>query len=216
MRVGDFEMVICGGEPETRDGYVTIRHGGVYRIRLSSLCDRDADVTLSVDGKLVGAFRLAARATIELERPPNASGRFTFYRSDSSEFNDVGGGRVSRDDRGLVVASVRVGKCPDRPVVLAPSAATSRSQPMHARSRGPGGQNVNATSELSYDGAVAGVTGLSGHSSQKFIEVPDLQYDENYPETRLTLRLRCADEPQELVSSGRSAVLANPVPPPVE
>ncbi len=206
MRVGDFSMVIIGGV--AADDYVHMAHNTQYMIRLCSHSQRDCDVTLLIDGKRVDSFRLYAGEQFTLERPTNDSGRFTFYRAGSSEAAKAGDAGVDVESRGLITAIFKVGKATRPCVKMVPTSAPFESRCLSFNSpHGAGGQQVNCS---------AGVTGLSGHSDQRFVVVPDLDYDPAVPETMINLRLVCqADAHQADARELKPQLIANRVPPPV-
>ena len=84
MRVKDFELKIKS-KFEDRKGYVKMYHGEVYEIELRSRVGRRSDVTVSIDGKDVGTWRLEPWATITVARGVKDRGKFTFFQKGSQE-----------------------------------------------------------------------------------------------------------------------------------
>jgi hypothetical protein len=79
LQSAGFELCIPQGH-HLSSGHIRLEHQVFYTIRLSNHHNRRCDVRLSIDGKEVGNWRIPANSTIELERPVNDTGRFTFYR----------------------------------------------------------------------------------------------------------------------------------------
>lgn len=224
MRVGNFGLQVLGGQ-EVDSGHVRIPHGTQYQIQLSNYeHGRRCDATVTVDGKEIGAFRLNAHETITLERGTEETGKFTFFETGSAEEKAAGGADVKTDDRGLLQ------------VVYRPEKAYRPAPPKYSTTtRGPGGQSVGGWSAdtggagetllrcipqnsvqpqgLHEFGETtkSGITGLTGHSNQKFHEVPNLDYADGEDVT-ISLRLvaGAAVRPLKAVKPR-----SNPVPKPV-
>lgn len=225
MRVANFSATIPEGR-EKDSAHVVIPHGTKYTLRLQNHHNsRRTDAAVTIDGKPMGVFRLdAGRGSITLERPAHDEGRFTFYAANTEEYAAAAGGAVAADDRGLVRVVFRPEKAPAARVgnvTLPPDAFDRQGSnvypaggeqktsggivlPLACRAKsfgGPRGQSVTA-----------GVTGLSGHSRQKFTDVEALDYDPG-EEVTITLRLvAAADGPRPLTAA---VPRSNPVPAPV-
>lgn len=237
MRVGDFSVVILGGR-ERESGYVHLLDGQAYKIRLANHTNRRCDVELTIDGKSLGSFRVEAYGRLDLERPPDDDGCFTFYRADGEAGQQVGAGQIDKGDQGLVQARFKVEKPQFQGV---PSYQGSQlvpaAHPQRVKHSGACGQSatksfdapVSLSCERPADGNLAlcsagpqrqnqnlaaGVTGLSGHSGQRFTPVDPLVYDDE--ETLISLRLVAEDGPRPLRAHDPSGptVRANQVPPP--
>lgn len=208
MRVGNFSLYIPEGR-ERSSGHVEMAHGTQYHLKLDNHDHRQCDAEVTIDGKCVGTFRIAGHSGINLETVPGDGGRFTFYATDTQEFLAAAGGDVSKDLRGLVQVTFK----PEKVVW---------------RHRGPGdhfikgggpslqGQAFNCSNLKARDCAVptsAGITGMSGHSDQRFHQVPDLVHDQG-AEVTISVRLVSGAGlgPRPLVAQRQS----NPVPAPVE
>lgn len=203
MRVGNFTAFIPEGK-ETTSGHVALKNGQKYTIKVVNHNPVEADAEITIDGKAVGCFRIAPHRDIQLERNPNDRGCFTFYKLDSTEGQQVNLAQISANDLGLVQVVCKPGK--QKPQVL----------------RSVGGQHTNTTrSRGGYCGQSlggelrtmnAGGTGLSGHSTQNFVEVGPIDYDLEGI-TTISLRLVQEDnQPREMVGNNSKS---NPIPSPV-
>ncbi len=209
MRIGDATLRVPQGR-ELDNGQVVLTHGTQYTVVMyNDDRHRRADVALSIDGKPVGSFRVDTRMQVSIEHPADDCGRFTFYRIGSAEADAVGSGAIATHERGLVQATFRFERATvvvHRLAAVEPIQATSsdlHAAPRSSHSRavkGPGGQTAERMA--------AGVTGLSGHSDQRFVEVGDLTTDPALDVT-ITLRLVAEEGPRPLWPTPRS----NPIPP---
>lgn len=230
MRVANFSLLIPEGR-ERDCGHVEMAHGAVYRLRL---CNHNhslrCDAVIMVDGKDMGTYRIERHGEITLERSYYDSGRFTFFKTDSEEGQAAGAGGVGRDDRGLIQVifkpekkAVRPEKKAVRPVrqwrpwCLFDNIWRSPDIHPHLCSVSPKGLDETTARDLygmegdREERTSAGVTGLTGHSSQGFYTVADLDYDPDGVVT-INVRLVCIAAVRPLVAVPRS----NPVPAPVE
>lgn len=232
MRVGNFAVIVPEGR-EKDSGHVQIPHNTKFRVQLKNHWhNRRCDAVVTMDGKVMGTFRVDNHGSITLERPSHDEGCFTFYRADTPEYEKASGGEVSEDLRGLVQVVFKPEKA--QQVQMIPR---TRSIPEDAW-KGQGSQTLSVPQNCSappvtrstqtkglereektsggivlpMSATKAGVTGLSGHSSQRFIEVAELDYDRT-EEVTVSLRLVAWDDgPRPLTSA---APKANPVPAPV-
>ncbi len=78
MNLGNYSVGIPEGV-EHANGYVELRHGQTYSIRLSNNDSRRCDTLLSIDGLPMGVFRLRAGFAGIIERPVEDAGKFTFF-----------------------------------------------------------------------------------------------------------------------------------------
>lgn len=234
MRVGNFTVVVPQGR-EKDSGHVLIPHNTKYTIRLSNHWhDRRCDATVTIDGKDMGTFRLDNYGQITLERPVHDEGCFTFYKADTAEYAKASGGEVSPDLRGLVQVVFKPEKKQFAHLVprsvgvpkgawdkqggalygmpMNCSAPPTKSVPLEREEKTCGGILTTRSATGAGGQAQAGVTGLSGHSGQKFLEVAELEYD---PAEEVTVSLRLAawdDGPRPLTNA---VPKSNPVPAPV-
>lgn len=210
MHLKDYSVVISEGV-ETSEGYVKMSHGSQYVIRVRNRKGSRCNAAVMVDGKEIGTFRLNGYGHLELERPPDDTGRFTFYRLGSNEARQAGLGNVNKLELGLI----QVTFTPEKP----PVSLASWSAPYAEREvtrRGMVGSLGEPEASVSFGatpaGAAAGGTGLSGHSNQGFVNVASMNLDYDNAVT-ISLRLIADDDirPLKPVSSNQTLV-----PPPVE
>ncbi|MDD3134931.1 MAG: hypothetical protein PHF64_00380 [Methanoregula sp.] len=228
MYLNQFSVRIPEGR-ETNSGYVEIEHGKQYTLVLRNDRGVACDAAVTVDGKPIGTFRIGAFQNIRLERMPDDSGRFTFYKISTKEFQNSDLGSVALDDLGLI----RVIFTPAMP---APTITiTPYVYPPYWYYPAPYFSGITWTSggssdydTLSCDNSrsvchtdtvsacmtetahSAGGTGLSGHSEQEFSHVGALNYDYSQ---QTTIHLRLVEghggDPRPL----RPAMSSTPVPP---
>jgi hypothetical protein len=207
------------GDPliqEKAGGYVHINHGQRYRLALRNDRNRRCDAEVFIDGKHVGTWRINGRRSLTLERPVDEDGFFTAYLAHSAEGAQVGA-VAHQDTNGLVQVTFRPEVYREPAVKTSVYVATagtprylgqtSRSMETEVSSNSDafikGIQSYNYTSEV--------VTGLSGHSGQRFRDVAPLEYAHG-EEVTISLRLVQSDGgPRPLPPVQRG----NPVPPPV-
>jgi hypothetical protein len=174
ISAGSYEICIPQGLPRT-SGHILIGHRQQYTIVLRNRSSLRCDARVLVDGKEVGCWRIAGNSQIEVERPVNDTGRFTFYMLGSNEARRAG--LSASDALGLVTATFM----PELP-----------PQPVHEGDR------------AQYSQPRRGGTGLSGQSNQAFKTVEALNYDRGGFVT-IDVRLYCDDDaPRELKAVGRS------------
>lgn len=229
MQIGNFSVHIPEGR-EREGGYVHLEHGTQYTLTLHNhYYNRRCDAQVTIDGKTVGAFRVSAGGTVRLERAPHDRGRFTYYKADTQEAKQSGVDKITTSDRGLVQVRFRAEKPPyqtyskgsDYDVTLESVGGERKSlgeelesvSKCYPCSAPRGGQHTNSTVRS----RSAGMTGVSGHSSQNFHEVPDLDYDSS-TETVITLRLITEEpiyaarpEPRELTPAPKGNRVPDPV-----
>jgi hypothetical protein len=222
MYLNSFSVRIVGGLEKT-SGYVEMKHGSKYSISLRNDRSQPCDAKVEIDGKEIGIFRINANGQLNLERPVNDTGYFTFYRKGSVEADKSGLASVSDNDLGLVRVTFTPAKIPvpiaytltRTPII--PSNPWIIQQPIIYRWSDGFNDNVSScmsfaasTPTASY-GYEAGGTGLSGESRQGFYQVCDIDPDESQ-RTTINIRLveaRNRNEPRPLVTS------SSPIPPPV-
>ncbi len=168
-----YEICIPQGLPRA-SGHVLIGHRQQYTIILRNRSSLRCDALVLVDGKEVGCWRIAGNGQIEVERPVNDTGRFTFYMLGSAEARRAG---VSASDAlGLVTVTFM----PELP-----------PQPTHEDAR------------VRYSPQRGG-TGLSGQSNQQFKTVEALDYDRGGFVTIDVRLYCDDGAPRELRAAGRS------------
>lgn len=212
MRFGNYTLLIENGL-ERESGYVGLKHGEQYAVRLGNADNRRCVARVTIDGKPVGNFVLNPHEMARIERSVDDAGKFTFYAVDTEESVAAGQADISHYDRGLV----QVEFVPEKYAMPRPTAVKTTGL---LRSRGPGGQSVGGGMSMFGEPPLAesdvktsgGITGLSGHSGQQFVTVASPDLDEaNAVKINLRLVLR-DDGPRKLRPV---AVAGNPVPPPV-
>lgn len=211
MRVGNFSLMIPEGK-ERDSGHVELPHGTPYRIKMMNHCySKRCDALVTVDGKELSLFRINRGDSITLETYPGGDhGRFTFFQADSAEADAAGASGIAKDVRGLIQVTFK----PEKEIPK----QVQRVNSIRRSAGGPCGQSVGGTvpdwggepmrlCSAAPQNTSAGVTGLTGHSSQTFHEVANLNYDPA-EEVTISIRLVCgpAVRPLEAVRKG------NPVP----
>lgn len=146
MRHLDYSVIIQPGT-EMGDGRVGTQHGVQYTIRMGNGHNTACDARVSIDGKEIGTFRIGGHGSVLLERPPESTGRFTFFRLGTEEGNAAG--LVDSEKAGLI--SVKFTPEVRREVY-----------------RGGGSGVMRGLS-------MGGGTGLTGHSNQGFVGVSALE-----------------------------------------
>lgn len=202
MCVDDFELTVVPGY-ERYDGTVEMPHEQTYQVKLRNFSLRRADVELTIDGKDMGTYRIEGHGCVLLERAAHDHGKFTFFRSDSAAAAAVGAAKLTSAQRGLVQARF---KPEAENVTTISTRRDSKGMPeSFVLSRGFG---FDARREVS------GVTGLTGHSAQRFQTVENLRYLPESQWVTISLRLFAVDGPRELQAA--PAARGNPVPAPVD
>jgi hypothetical protein len=171
MKLNDFEVVIPEGD-ETEEGYVCLKHGTQYSIKLRNHSERlRCNATVKIDGRSVGTWRVDQGEAITIERPVHDSGRFTFYQEGTPEAAKAN--IRPTDELGLISVLFRPEKRKDDPFIPRLSMAGPRPY-------------------------AAGGTGLSGKSAQQFDEAEEIEIDD---ERAVTIHLRLVaiqNEPRPL------------------
>jgi hypothetical protein len=85
---------------EKSGGYVEMKHGTQYKLRLRNSNRERCDVYVEIDGKHVGTWRLNPHQSVLIERPAHDTGRFTFYELATREARKAG--LVDGPELGLV------------------------------------------------------------------------------------------------------------------
>jgi hypothetical protein len=167
-----YEFRIVAGHAErheTADGQVPMAHGETYKFRLRS--DTRAAAKIMIDGVSVGEFVVPAHRDIFIERPADAAQLFTFFAVDTAEAQASMQDSISNGNRGLIEVTFT----PERP---SPAVTLSSCGVMRGF-----GETKGLSACQSFG---AGVTGLTGQSSQNFTSVHmDLDHSQS-----VTLRVR--------------------------
>lgn len=213
MYLNDFSVRVVEGT-ETPGGYVEMRHGQVYTLKLRNSRNVRCDARVEIGGKHVGTWRIRTNSGITLERPAHDTGQFTFYKLGTPEASaaQLNGGDLN-------LGLVRVTFTPEREKVY----PTAWPEPLPwTWTRGPtpypqydwstssakGIAEGMPSASCGYQSRSAGGTGLSGASGQQFVDVGHIDYDYSQ-QTVIHLRLVCKDDhgPRPLTST------STPVPP---
>lgn len=185
MRVANCSVLIPEGR-EVECGYVHMVHGTQYTIKLGNhWYDRRCDVVVNVDGKDVGTFRLNASNSLALERPTSDMGRFTFFKADSQEASKAGVDGIAKDQRGLIQVTFKPEKKVEYRIQYSSTSSLCSSEEESKTCGSILPQNASVGTSR---GMSAGITGLTGKSSQMFYNVPSLDYD-MANETVISIRL---------------------------
>lgn len=212
MRVGSFSVLIPEGK-ERDSGHVQLAHETKYQIRLGNHGNVRCDAEVSVDGKSVGNFRINAPGFLTLERPSHDIGCFTFFKADSAQGQAVEASEISRNDRGLIQVVFR----PEKKSAGWEKTAGGLTGILRSADKSGWNTTVQPRSFNTFAGcgtnATAGVTGLTGQSSQSFHEVPNLDYD---PNNETTISLRLVADIYEARKLTPAQPKSNPTPQPVE
>lgn len=182
MQVGGFGVTIVGSASVFKselDGYVPLSHGEQYSIALENNTSDRVNLCVKVDGASVGKFQLPPNSSGTLERPADDNGRFTFFAAGTSEAQSSGEAMVGRQDKGLVeVTFVPERKRPPTNLLhqnyILPSRGYSDTL-FPANMTGCvndsypyGAMRGGVTTQSCSKGLSAGITGMTGHSSQQF------------------------------------------------
>ena len=89
MKLGSYSLEIVGGT-ETAGGYVSLRHGQTYRVRMVNHGTTRCDAKLEIDGAEMGVFRIDPGKQISIERPSGTDGCFTFFEMATPEAHTAG------------------------------------------------------------------------------------------------------------------------------
>lgn len=168
-RLESYELCIPQGV-YINTGHVRLEHNIHYSLILRNFANTSCDADVSIDGVSVGVWRIPNSSTIEIERPIDDTGRFTFYALESHQATKIG---LSSDDKlGLIT------------VVFIPEKVYSSSV------------NYSERSEVLYSSRdnsdERGGTGLAGESLQRFGTADSIERDTANAVT-IHLRLVCGD-----------------------
>jgi len=171
-----------------------------YSLQLRNNNPDPCDANVEIDGSSVGNFRINEFDTLNLERPSHSKKQFTFFVG-GSEGSSKAGYQKGERTNGLVKVTFKPGKerLP-KPIIkgCASNGMRENCEPMmFARS-------------ISTGGVKEGMTGLSGNSSQKFSEIPNLNYDPS-AETTIMMRLVYRDEDIEPLHKPMTTSYPEPV-----
>jgi hypothetical protein len=236
MRLGQKEVKLirpgsgwsCNLYNEDENGYVSMEHGDVYAIELTNNTHENNDVTIEIDGKEIGTWRIGANITGIIERSTNDRGQFTFYELGSTEAIQTDLGSVTKEDLGLIKVTF-IPEKPNHMDIGIPVVDFYSGSKGIGGMKGGGGRG-GSTENLSYQSnrygsgqsvdssrgmtRGAGGTGLSGRSSQEFGHAQPMELDHDHTIViNLRLVAKPKNEPRPLRAVSRT--ISNDVPPPV-
>ncbi len=185
MKRNNFSLQVKGNTDnptESDNGYVYMAHGETYSLFLMNANHLRCEAEVSIDGELVGVYRLSS--TLTIERPPQSNKQFTFFASNTPEAQATQLGCVDKDKLGVV--SVKF--VPEKTkLTIAPSCLDEAYRGCVLIRPVCFDHDIYRGYETTKSSSSGG-TGLSGHSDQQFQTVAGLDRDENNT-TTLELRL---------------------------
>lgn len=238
MYLNGYSVRIPEGSENEASGYVEMEHDTQYTLQLRNNNSTRCDAEVKIDGKHVGTFRLGAHDSMKLERSADDNRRFTCYLRDSEEGEEVELKSISKNELGLIQVTFKPEKVVTPVVVkrvtltkydddsrgvdydclgLSDTTFGTASPPGVTYSKGitrglsatPVSYSANAAPTSNY--APVG-TGMSGHSNQKFYDVPELNYDDE----RITeINLRLVGKKRSTRGPLKPVQKSTPIPPPV-
>jgi hypothetical protein len=159
----EFYIVSDGKSLPEENGYVAMAHGDTYAIRVKS--SEKCRAEIKVDGASIGQFILEKGVCYDIERPVDNAKLLTFFAVDTDEAKAALQDNISKDNRGLI----EVIFCPQK---LGGQHVNSTVGYKGLRASGVCGQSVSdsidCAATMDFADYGAGVSGLTGHSSQKF------------------------------------------------
>lgn len=202
MYLNRFSLVVSSGR-EVDHGYVQMKHGSEYVLRMRNDRDVDADAIVRIDGLEVGGWRIPSGQSISIERPVNIDRKFVFYKLGSAEGKQAG---LSNDTNlGLISVDFIPAKQPI-PMVAHPESSDLSSMPSIPSS----GSGISPKAPSAARSVSPGGTGLGDYSQQKFGLAQPLDRDYSNQVT-INLRLVAVDEPAIIPLWGTP--VSNPIPP---
>jgi hypothetical protein len=80
--------------------YYLLRHGSIYKLKLSNQRSSKCDAEVWIDGEKIGIWRIEARSQIIVERPAKINRKFVFLKEKSMDAQSAGIGNSA--DNGLI------------------------------------------------------------------------------------------------------------------
>jgi hypothetical protein len=197
--VNDFGFGVVGGQE--KNGYVALDSGNKYKLKLWNFNTKlrcDAEVT--IDGKVIGIFRIDKMDSIVIERPINSYGCFTFYALGTIESKMVMLDAVDENNLGLI----KVAFCPEKRPLGQQQYALEEKELECLR------RQIDFGDELeSMKRQLAGGTGLSGHGNTNYDRVELLNHDYN---NVVIIYLRLISKETKPSSSPQETKIPNSIP----
>ena len=202
MKFKDFSVEVIPGN-ETANGYVEMVDSTQYIIKLGNFTNVPCDAEITIDGKYIGLFRVEKNSSVTLEHPSHDEGYFTFYTLSSF------GGKQSKLEYNSELGLISVIFKPEKENINFDNFDDDITFD-------------NFDDDITFDDFddditfgddfIAGGTGLSGESEQKYTTVESLTYDES---KFITINLRLVSKGKNIrpLINQNNATL---VPPPVK
>lgn len=173
----DIEIIAPSAHPLLhREGrYVSLTNGSEYALRLSNPGPTPCDISVYIDKKRVGQWRISPRDYIVIERPADISRKFTFFSEYSVEALSTGA-VPGREGNGLIQVIFKPGKdtlrASFRGEITSVESARFNTSSSSSSSSSRSAAARFGTESTRYG---SGVTVLGDTSSQRFFEVNKLQ-----------------------------------------
>lgn len=209
--------------PVNDDGYVIMKHGDKYKLKLSNQSSLRCNAEVRIDGNFMGSFRINGYGNIVIERPAQdeMDKKFTFYLSDSTE-GKASGLFEGNDKSGLIEVIFEQEKeevvYRDGGNMYTGFRSAPRSIPRGGvtRSGGDAPHLMSATRGATRSGGLAaGGTGLQGKSDQRFTNAENITLSGKKVTISLRLIGRQEDKKDYNAITPLPGVSATSVPPPV-
>lgn len=188
--------------------YIAMPHKSEYQIVLKNDRSTRCDVSVELDGKNIGTWRLRPFQTARVERPSDIARKFTFFREDSSDAKSLG--IVSgKSSNGLIKATFK----PEKKYIDFATASFGKKKLKSTRSLDSAASlnQMYSNSSIEPDlykkqnGYSGGATGLGNNSTQKFTSVSPIHDIDRQNVTTIHLRMICCNEhPEYIPLGGRS------------
>ena len=217
--------------------YYRVKHNTNYKIELKNNRSVRCDVKVSIDGSIIGDFRLEAYGSMTIERPADQARKFLFLKANSKaaasagiQSGDFQNGVIkvkftpekaqlvmykSLGAFGAPVGAANMQLFAQNEMYSAPAGALPRMRSIR-RPNAIDAMFESASDSLSFDSA--GATALGGASSQTFTEVPDLTEIDSANITEIAVRLVAASElkPVAIGLRNQQPAFSIMVPPPLK
>jgi hypothetical protein len=106
MKVFNYSVRVLNGKnnpaEETAEGYVPLEHGDPYTLLLRNFSDKDALASISIDGKEIACVKVPAKDKVKVDGPFDSDQKFTFYKKDSEEGQELEFDKVESEELGVI------------------------------------------------------------------------------------------------------------------